>query len=81
MDIIKHVSGSCRSGRLLALMGHSGAGKTTLVSLGNNLSKSGGPITTRRSLLGLCSLLTMLPVGGQGSATVSEAASGALLAT
>ena len=39
VDIIKHVSGSCRSGRLLALMGHSGAGKTTLVSLDHDLSK------------------------------------------
>ena len=39
VDIIKHVSGSCCSGRLMALMGHSGAGKTTLVSLAADPSK------------------------------------------
>lgn len=32
-SILKGISGSCKAGRLLAIMGASGAGKTTLVSM------------------------------------------------
>jgi hypothetical protein len=34
IEILKGISGTCTSGRVLAIMGASGAGKTTLVSDG-----------------------------------------------
>lgn len=44
IDILRDVSGTCRSSRMLAIMGASGAGKTTLLDILAGQTMPGGTV-------------------------------------